>query len=193
MSFTLQEILYCIRRFIEWWSCSSVLFELKFIELSFHLLRYIFFICKVNNDILLILICLYVFNDFYYIFGIWSLYYIRYNFFRKRFSFRIFLYCNIHIKLCTGVNFICIAHLSVIFYTRTSSEFLKKTVDDHRSSLKTGLTRSGNTWPGFLKMLQQLIHVNLSNYFFRTYSVVLISIICSLFALYFMHKITESS
>jgi len=35
------------------------------------------------------------------------------------------------------------------------------------SSLKTGQVRPGKTLPGFLKILQQLIHVNLSNYFFR--------------------------
>jgi len=37
--------------------------------------------------------------------------------------------------------------------------------------------------PGFLKILHQLIHMNLSNYFFRTDSVVLISITCGLLAL----------
>jgi len=35
--------------------------------------------------------------------------------------------------------------------------------------------------------------MNLSNYFFRTYSVVLISITCSQLALYFMHEIRETS
>jgi len=35
--------------------------------------------------------------------------------------------------------------------------------------------------------------MNLSNYFFRTDSIVLISTTCSLFALYFMHEIREIS
>jgi len=43
-----------------------------------------------------------------------------------------------------------------------------------------------------LKILQQLIHVNLSNYFFRTGSIVLLSDTCSLLALYFMHEIRET-
>ena len=38
-----------------------------------------------------------------------------------------------------------------------------------------------------------LIHMNLSNYFVRTDSVELISITCSLLALYFMHEIRQTS
>jgi len=45
--------------------------------------------------------------------------------------------------------------------------------------------------PGLLKILQQLLHMNLSNYFFRTDSVVLMCTACSLLALYFMHEIRE--
>jgi len=62
-----------------------------------------------------------------------------------------------------------------------------------RSSLKTGPAWPGKTRPGFLKILQQLKHVNLSNYFFRTDSIVLICITCSLLALYFMHEIRDTS
>jgi len=45
----------------------------------------------------------------------------------------------------------------------------------------------------FFKILQQLIHVNLSSYFFRIDSIVLICITRSLLALYFMHEIRETS
>ena len=45
-----------------------------------------------------------------------------------------------------------------------------------RSSLKTGPARSGKIRPGFLKILQQLMHMNLSNYFFRADSTVFICI-----------------
>ena len=59
----------------------------------------------------------------------------------------------------------------------------------HRSSLKTSPAWPGKTWLGSLKILQQLIHVNVSNYFCRIYAVVLFCIICSLLAVYFMHEI----
>jgi len=61
------------------------------------------------------------------------------------------------------------------------------------SSLKTGPARPGKTRPGSVKNLLQLIHMNLSNYFFITDSAVLISTTCSLLALYFMHEIREIS
>jgi len=55
------------------------------------------------------------------------------------------------------------------------------------------LARPGQTWQGFLKILQQLIHTNLSNNFFRTDLIVFISITCSLLALYVKHEIRETS
>jgi len=57
-------------------------------------------------------------------------------------------------------------------------------------SLKTGPEKHGQS---LLKILQQLIHMNLSNYFFITDSIVLISTTCSLLAPYFMHEIREIS
>jgi len=59
------------------------------------------------------------------------------------------------------------------------------------SSLKTSPARK--TWTGFFKSLQQLIHINLFHYFFRTDSAVLMSITYSLLALYFVHEIMETS
>jgi len=56
------------------------------------------------------------------------------------------------------------------------------------SSLKTGPAR-----PGLIKILQQLIHMNLSNYLFITDSIVLLSTTCRLLALHFMHEIWEIS
>jgi len=61
------------------------------------------------------------------------------------------------------------------------------------SSLKTGPVWPRKTRPWFLKILQQLTHMNLSNYFFRTDSMVLLAITFNLLALYFMHEISETS
>ena len=63
------------------------------------------------------------------------------------------------------------------------------------SSLKTGPARPSQEkqGQGLLKILQQLIHINLSNYFFITDSIVLISTTCRMLALHFMHEIREIS
>jgi len=58
------------------------------------------------------------------------------------------------------------------------------------STLKTGRPGQEKYGQGLLKVLQQLIHIKLSNYFFITDSIVLISIACSLLALNFMHEIS---
>jgi len=63
---------------------------------------------------------------------------------------------------------------------------------NYRLSLKTNPARSGKTQPGFLKILQ-LTHVNLTNYFFRTDSIVLISVTFSLLRFHFMPEIRETS
>jgi len=64
------------------------------------------------------------------------------------------------------------------------------TADGRQSSLKTDPTQPGKTRPGFLENLTTTdTHEFITNYFFRTYSTVLISIICSLLEHYFMHEI----